>query len=266
MLVFPQFIDGAACQFPARTQLLFRTVTNELADGGTIKNEDDLAIRTEWVLQYAGLTASEASELEEFFTAVEGRLKTFVFLDPTSNLLASSEDPGSSYWSPDPNLVFTPLLPGPFENTTATAIQNLGQAEGTLYQSLECPAWFTYCISVYLRASQATAAHLIAQDQAHQTKLELLVQPVWTRRHLRFNLGSGDLGIKVGLLVPPGAEVETYGFQLEPQRSPSPYKRTLGPGGVHAHARFADDSIRLRAEGADSYGCTVRVVASTYLE
>ena len=56
----------------------------------------------EWSLRYAGSEDAELATLQQFFTAAEGTLNAFTFLDPTSNLLAWSDHLDNAVWVPGP--------------------------------------------------------------------------------------------------------------------------------------------------------------------
>ena len=54
---------------------------NQASDGSCIKLADPAAELTEWQLNYAGLNDDEVDELQQFFTAAEGTLNGFTFLE-----------------------------------------------------------------------------------------------------------------------------------------------------------------------------------------
>ena len=59
---------------------------------------DPAGATVEWQLQYANLSDTELAALQQFFTAMEGSLNSFTFLDPAANLLAWSEDLTNAVW------------------------------------------------------------------------------------------------------------------------------------------------------------------------
>src|SRR5207302_1485219 len=107
MLLFPQLMTGALCQFPLRKNRRTRTVSNRAADGSTIKLADPAAEVTEWQLEYSDLSDDEAAALRDFFASAEGTLNAFTFLDPAGNLLSWSEQLDAQVWQKDPLLTLT---------------------------------------------------------------------------------------------------------------------------------------------------------------
>src|SRR5208282_3848469 len=104
MLYYPQLSTGAVSQFPVSRNARLRTVSNQLPGGFSIRMADEGAQKVQWQLRYAGLTDGERASIEGLFGASEGQLNTFVFLDPTANLLQWSEDWTQAVWAADPLL------------------------------------------------------------------------------------------------------------------------------------------------------------------
>ena len=98
MTVFPQLSSGAVAQFPFRKELRFRTLVNQAADGSEIRFTDvDYRARA-WELAVHQLSDQEWQSIEDLHNQVEGRLQTFLFLEPGANLLAWSEQFGDAVW------------------------------------------------------------------------------------------------------------------------------------------------------------------------
>jgi len=152
MLYFPQLESGATSQFPGGKQLVERTVINELESGDTLKLGDPDEARVEWVLKYEDLTDGEVAAIATLFEACEGRLQTFVFLDPHDNLLDFSEDPGAEIWRKDPMIEIAYGAADPLGTHRAVRITNLGQAPQRLDQTLPAPEGLQYCLSFYARS------------------------------------------------------------------------------------------------------------------
>src|SRR5207253_9091970 len=107
MLYYPQLMSGSISQYPVTRRNQRRTVTNLLADGSDLRMEDTPAAQVVWDLTYNHLTAGELMNLLQLFDAVEGRLGTFTFLDPTDNLLNWTEDLTQNVWTMDPLIHMT---------------------------------------------------------------------------------------------------------------------------------------------------------------
>src|SRR5947209_20105584 len=91
MLAFPQLNSGAVVQTAFRRSGMTRTEVNRLADGSEIRGPDDSATELIWEVALSELSDEELDRLSTLFDAVEGRVGTFVFLDPAGNLLQWSE-------------------------------------------------------------------------------------------------------------------------------------------------------------------------------
>ena len=107
MLYFPQLSTGAIAQYPIEKRRLSRTVMNEASDGARVKLADPGATAVEWTLTFETLTDAERDALSQLHSAVEGRLGTFTFLDPTDNLLCWSEKLDEAVWERNSLLTVT---------------------------------------------------------------------------------------------------------------------------------------------------------------
>src|SRR5690242_7501605 len=135
MLVYPQLT-----QLPIVKRSRQRTVVNRLADGRSIRYGDPAATITEWQLQYGELGDEEIGALQRFFDQVEGCLTTFTFVDPTANLLVSSEALDGPAWLRGPLFA---AGGGPPE----WRLTNGGAAPQRITQRIPAPLDFTYCFS-----------------------------------------------------------------------------------------------------------------------
>src|SRR6266508_229011 len=113
MRAFPQLSTGALVQFPLIKKRTIRTVVNRTEDDHEVRSADEGGGRTEWELQFTALSDEERRTLESFFTAVEGSLTSFTFLDPLANLLARSGELDQAEWEKDPALSLSGGVPDP---------------------------------------------------------------------------------------------------------------------------------------------------------
>src|ERR1039458_4177701 len=107
MLLYPQLAPGARSQFPVQRRHRLRTLVNTAADSTAIKLADPGAETVEWQLNYAALSDAELAALLQFFSAAEGTLNSFTFLDPAANLFAWSNDLSNPVWDAGPFLSST---------------------------------------------------------------------------------------------------------------------------------------------------------------
>lgn len=242
-LTYPQL-----AHFPIVRRRQRRTVVNRMPDGHAIKLADAAGEVTTWRLEYAELTDTEAGVLHDFFAAAEGRLNDFVFVDPTANLLLWSDRLDESAWSRGPMLAVSSA-------DGAWRLSNAGGGAQSLSQTIEAPAEFVYCFSLFARAD-AGSVRLVAGGSA----TEFGVGPEWRRLKVSGTFGDPTFGIEVAA----GAAVEVRGLQVEAQAGTSAAKVST-TGGVYEGARFRDDSIEFVATGVNRHSCTVNIVHANHI-
>jgi len=227
---------------------------NVAADGSSIKMADPAGATVEWQLQYANLSDTELAALQQFFTAMEGSLNSFTFLDPAANLLAWSEDLTNAVWASAPFLTLSGNVADPLGGSSAWQLANSGEGAQALTQTLNTPASYTYCFSVYAFSSQPAAIQLKLGSNSAQAALNSR----WSRIHIA---GTGDAmasSVEFGIELPAGATVSVFGPQVEAQSVESAYK-TGTTGGVYETARFRDDSFKLTSTDVNHHSATVNI-------
>jgi hypothetical protein len=260
MLVYPQLSSGALAQYPILKRNRQRTVVNTMADSTSIKLADPAGQVTAWQLKYAGLSDTEALALQQFFTATEGSLNAFTFLDPTANLLSWSEQLTNAVWALDPFLSITAGVTDPTGGTSGWLVSNSGAAAQTISQTLSAPGGYVYCFSVYGQSSQDTPVTLLCGTAS-------LVCPSdasWNRLALT---GTGDptsQSVVFGVRVPPGATVNIFGLQVEAQAAASLYKPSE-TGGVYENANFRDDVFMLTTTDVNRNSAIVNIIHANSL-
>ena len=240
MLTYPQL-----SQFPLRKSYRTRTVVNQAADGSSVKLPDPAGGIIQWTLQYANLSDAELQSLQQFFTAAEGQLNSFTFLDPTANLLAWSDDLANAVWTK-----------APFLNIAPGHISNSGQGPQSISQTLQVPGGYQYCVSVYVRSAAPVNVTLLLGTQ----RATRAVGPEFSRISLS---GTADSGL-FGLELPAGAAIDLYGFQVEAQAAPSACK-TSTTGGVYEGARFRDDTFAFTTTDVNRHSATVNIIYASHL-
>jgi len=225
-----------------------------------VKLGDPGAAGTEWQLAYTGLSDTELAALQQFFLATEGSLNGFTFLDPAANLLAWSEVLNDSAWSADPQLTLQGSVADPVGGTNGWQLSNAGAAAQSLTQTLNAPAGYLYCFSLYVRAAQAGAITLgVGTNQAARA-----VGTAWTRIAA---VGSGAVNgasIALGIEVPAGSAIDVFGPQAEAQGTASLYQ-TSTTGGVYENARFRDDVLSFTTQAANRNSATVNIFYASHL-
>jgi hypothetical protein len=212
---------------------------------------------TRWELQYAGLTDGEVQTLEELFMECEGRLQTFVFLDPFANLLRWSGDLSNPVW--ESSMLAAPDLEDPTGGIDAWRVTNAAQSGQTLGQSVDAPGWYRYTFSAWVRSESASALALQLGSGSGAVEMIRPVSPEWQRIAITGELGGDDTAVRCAIELPAACAVDFYGPQLEAQPDASGYRRTTKGSGV-LRARFDQDRFERISYGPDNHSVRLRVV------
>jgi hypothetical protein len=261
MLYFPQLSSGATGQYPIQKRRIERTIINQVPDGHTVKFADAGAEQVAWQLAFQDLTDSEIANLQQFFSACEGQLTGFTFLDPLGNLLAWSEALDQPAWEASTLLQLTAGIDDPTGGTGATRIVNPTGSDLGLQQSVNAPGALVYCLSAYVRSQNGVLISLFRQTIDASDSNSYIAKATWTRISLSGSLNTAAGSITVGITVPAGQAVDVYGFQLESQSAASPYKSSFSASGVYANAHFSQDAFTVTTTGPNRNQCTVTVFA-----
>jgi hypothetical protein len=261
MAFFPQLSTGAIAQLPYGRKRLRRTIMSEKRGWAQVKMADPQAAFVEWNLPFVHLNEEETTTLLRLHGSSEGCLKSFVFLDPAANLLKWSEDFARLEWTKDPLLQLTGGIPDPYGRPRATLVTNTAVVPQWLEQTIEAPANYTFCFSMYLRAAQAGTARLRRRSAGEEQFTTVPVNPEWRRVSCLGNLTAAQPPVRFGLEVPPAAAIEIFGAQVDAQLEPAAYRRTAAQSGVYTEARFGDGGFVFTMEGPGRWGLELRVVA-----
>jgi hypothetical protein len=260
-LTFPQLNTGAFAQFPLERRRVRRTVCNILAGGARFRYADSGSGLVRWELPLRALDDAEIARISDLFSATEGRLRTFTFLDPLSNLLLWSEDYAKPAWQKDPFVQLTPAMADPFGGSRATRVVNAGQAAQRLSQSVAAPSSFVYCFSLYARSDAGTTLTLVRASAAAASSSIHPLTAEWTRISSAGVLGGADGSVAFGIELPAGGAVEIFGTQVEAQVAPSEYMLARASAGVYPAARFDQDALSVVAQAPGASDVVVRIVS-----
>jgi hypothetical protein len=228
-------------------------------DGSSIKLADPPGGLTEWQLQYEGLSDTELSYLQQFFTATEGSLNGFTFVDPVGNLLAWSEELTNAVWSPDPFLASTSGVTDPVGGSNAFHLTNSGEGAQSMSQTLNVPVSYLYSLSIYVRAAQATMVTLLLGNH----RAEATTGASWSRISITGSCDPTATAVLFGIELPPGA-IDVFGPQVEAQAAPSAYQKST-TGGVYENARFSSDTFSFTTTDVNRHRVTVNVIHANHL-
>jgi hypothetical protein len=208
-----------------------------------------------------GLDGEERSTIEEFFRSVEGRLRTFTYLDPMANLLEKSEDFAAAVWQKAPALSVSTGETDPDGGSTAALISNPAPVPQTLGQTRDLPGWFHYTWSIYVRAELETAFTLLLRTNGGVVVQEVMAVTEWRRVALAGSPATTDEQLEALIELSPGTAILIYGAQLEAQPAASSYKRSVDGSGVYHSARLLQDEIVWTATDNDVHNTTVRIAS-----
>jgi hypothetical protein len=215
----------------------------------------------EWRLRYGALSDAELAEIEAFFGAVEGRLCSFTFLDPTGNLLAWSEALDQAAWEKDPLLALTGGIADAWGTTRAWRIANAGAAPQRIRQIISAPEWFQYSLSLSARSADTTEVTLLRGSESAVRALS----SEWRRLVFTAAAAGTAESIAFGLELAAGSSVEVCGLQVEPQAGASAYRQTGSQGGVYAQARLANDALEIVSTGPNRHSCILDVIHANHI-
>ncbi len=259
---FPCLASGALCQYPFAKTRSFRTIRTEAADGSEVKLADVAPQRIRWELQYENVSQAEWTAIREFFQDREGRLGTFVFMDPFDNLLRHSEGFTADTWLKDPGLQLDAGANDPNGGSAATVVRNVSPAAQRITQRIAMPGGAMACLSVSIRSEAGAVIELIRGSNGIEDRRVVLCNANWTRVCFAGRTDAYSEDATFGFELPPGAQVELFGAQVESQPRASGYKKTLGQSGVYECARFDDDLLTVLIEGPDRYSTKLHVCAN----
>lgn len=247
MLFFPQLSSGAVSQMPLRRETRYRTLLNRMLDATEIRVADLDYFERHWELALEHLTDAEWQAIQDLFAATEGRLRSFLFLEPGENLLAWSEKFTEAVWVKS-GVSVVGGIGDPFGGTAASQLTGAG----TIRQTLAIPEALRYAASVWARTSQSGASL-----QLNAASVSIDTSGQWRRYSL--SMAGGGAGETVEFRVVAPGTVDLYGAQLEAQPAVSNYKKTLQLGGVHPGARFSSDTLEDRATGPGEHAGVISI-------
>ena len=262
MRFYPQLQTGNVAQFPLKKLLRLRTVENQLMDGSRIVQRGLQPLVSEWELRYNGMSDGERIAIEEFHSQAEGRLNSFTFLDPMSNLLRWSEDLSKTVWTRDAGLAVAGGVESPDGGLRASRVTNNTVISQDIKQTVSAPGSFTYCLSVRARSTQPATFVLFIADGANRITKEAVASTQWGTYWVSGSFHSTAETLEFGLEAAAGQSIEIFGMQAAPQPGPGDYVRTASTSGVHDKVRFLDDRLSFTTNGPDDTAMTIRLTTT----
>jgi len=263
-LFFPQLSSGALAQYPIRKVRLARTIKNVLADGTILALSDPDGSHLLWEMAYSNLSLADTQALQNHFGNCLGPYHAFTFIDPTDNMLSWSSDLQQAVWNRSSLIQISSGIADPNGGTGAFTLTNTGQAAQQISQTLNVPAGYQYCFSLYAMSSQASNLVLVRTGSAQNSdNTSALLGPAWTRITSSGQLTDSAANFSVGIDLAPGQQITVYGLQLEAQIAPSRYRPTGETGGVYANAHWGIDQLTVTADAPAQFSTSFTIETAT---
>jgi len=233
---YPQ-INGIITQRPYLTEAAFLNLTNDLDCGVRYSYSTRLDPLSKFTVNHVAITDAEINTLEAFFGSMGGRYQSFAFLNPTGNLVTSSES-------------FAGGVADPFGGTAA------GFTSGVSSTVLPSDAnGIILCTSIWVKPSSPNQSFTIGHSGSFGTVL--VPSTNWTRiNHSGAVVGSGAVTASVS-----GGFNLMFGFQCSATLGPNAYSKTPGSGKAYfPNCRFDTDVFTVNYVGPNQNSLSLPIV------
>lgn len=261
MLFFPSILPENSLQYPISRSQQYRFRQNVTPSGVVFRASDSGRRAIRWKLAFQNVSTEQRQQLDSFYGQCSGRLRSFVFLDPFSNMVRHSEAFENSVWGKDPGISVTTGQSDLHGTFRARRLSNPAGISRSIVQQLIAPAWFSYSVSCWLRSVAPVTVDLLLQPLGGSNYRQVIVTPEWQRFTYSAQSSSAEEAIVVGLGLPGNSEVFALGFQCEQFDTPSVYKESTDIGGVYSNCRFDHDEIRWATDGINHHSTQVTIRA-----
>jgi hypothetical protein len=174
-------------------------------------------------------------------------------------MLVSSESLRNAAWLNRGGMAIAGNIGDPTGGIAAFTIVNTSQTAQSITQTLNVPAGYQYCLSLYASCAAQTNLTLSRKGPNLSQADTVSVGAVWSRFVSSGQLNDSGIGLTVGFTVPSGAQVQIYGIQLEAQPAPSRYRPTAQTGGVYPNAHWVSDQLLIAAQGLNQFSSTFSI-------
>lgn len=253
---FPQTGAGSLAQYPMERARSWRRISNQLENGERISLPDYGAAEILWDLTWEDLTDAESGQIAALFQTMRGPAGSFLFIDPLVNLLGWSEDFSKSDWQTG-QLSVAAGVTDPQGGSRASRVFNSAAASQSLTQTLPVRGEYVACFSVWARSNSVTVARM--QRDGHQSSYA--IGPVWKRIQVTGAGTAGEANSSFSLVLDPGQAIEVWGFQVEAQPAPSPYKVSAAATGIYPETRFSSPELTVTSTGPGLSACRLRLLS-----
>jgi hypothetical protein len=164
-------------------------------------------------------------------------------------------------WEFSTLLQLTGGIDDPSGGSSATRILNPTAADVTVHQNLNAPGGLVYTLSLYVRGQSGGSVSLFRQTADASDSHSYALATKWHRASLSGSFSTSATSVSVGITVPAGNSVDVFGWQLEAQPAPSPYKATFSASGIYANAHFSQDSLSVTTTAPNRNQCALTLSA-----
>lgn len=220
---------------------------------------DPDAARLLWGLSYSNLSNGDVEAIQAHFNSCVGPFHAFTFIDPTDTMLLSSSDLRAVAWQTSSMINVIPGAGDPEGNSSAFSVTNTGQADQVISQSVEVPANYRYCFSLYVNSDRPSAITLIRSGGSAEERTSVPIKPGWSRVVSSGQLNDPGKMFTVAISLAAGQRFELYGVQLEAQISPSRYRPTAQTAGVFSNAHWGVDELTVTSEAPNLFSTSFSI-------
>jgi hypothetical protein len=271
---FPQLTGGLTTQRPYKVSHEFNTLVTDMPSGPRLKyafrgaglNNFPVGALGKFEVGFPGITDAEIETLKTFFTAQEGKLNEFIFLDPGGNLIPNSENFSDSSWTLV-GLSSTPGVTDPFGGSLATTLSS-GGSNSMLYATvlpLGGASGYVLTASLWARAGYAgqnlSIGFIDSAFGVLGNRTWALPQGKWTRIYHTITLATASY-IRVligGLATWNSSPIDLFGVMCSPMPGPGGYAKSPANYGYRPRCRFDTDEFTWRKLGPNYNSVTLPI-------
>ena len=246
---YPQIGSGIITALPYQRSAAFDTIRNELPSGQIFARSNLSNELGVWSVVHQALSNSDLETLRTFFAGRHGRALSFIFLDPSGNLVPFSEDFADASWS-NQQATIGAAVTDPEGGNLATSVASTG-SDAKLWTTIlpdGDASGYILCGSVWARATGSSQQlHIAFLDSGPLiiggTTFDL-PQNQWVRIQHTITLATAtSIGFQIGGLGTwaSGETIQLFGAQAVPMPGPGEYSKSPGNSGLHNNCRFGSD-------------------------
>lgn len=250
-IYFPPLANGMITQLPYSQEDWYDNVTVDSPSGKRYSYNRRASALWAAAPIYTSITDAEVATLEAFFTARQGRLQDFIFVDPGGNLIPVSENYADASWSISGLSFFSAALADPWGGSLASGFTGGGSLVAPVLPDGSAPAyWLT--ASIWARCTVgATTVQIGFTDGT--TDLATNTFPVgqaWKQYSCSYLVATASpVSFKAVFGTLGSGALVVFGAQCSPLPTPGPYVRSPEGWGLRRNCRFETDTFAVRYVG-----------------